>query len=49
MVKDGLVVINGNGLKLVDEARPYVRNVCMAFDLRLKRNEPGSRNYSMAV
>jgi oxygen-independent coproporphyrinogen-3 oxidase len=49
MEADGLVELVENGLKLPDEARPFVRNVCMAFDLRLLRNAPTTRIFSMTI
>ena len=49
MQEDGLVVITENGLHLPEHARPFVRNVCMAFDLRLIRNKPTTRIFSMTI
>ncbi len=49
MVADGLVEITANGLRITPEGRPFVRNVCMAFDLRLKRNRPETQLFSMTV
>lgn len=49
MEQDGLVEISENGLKLPEHARPFVRNVCMAFDLRLIRNKPSTRIFSMTI
>ncbi len=49
MEKDGLVEISSEGLKLPEGARPFVRNICMAFDLRLLRNKPKTRVFSMTI
>ncbi|MCB9224772.1 MAG: oxygen-independent coproporphyrinogen III oxidase [Crocinitomicaceae bacterium] len=49
MEKDGLVEISETGLKLPDHARPFVRNICMAFDLRLIENKPTTRIFSMTI
>lgn len=49
MEADGLVILTENGLQLPDHARPFVRNVCMAFDLRLIRNKPATRIFSMTI
>ncbi|MGB0882879.1 MAG: coproporphyrinogen III oxidase, partial [Vicingaceae bacterium] len=46
---DGLVTITENGLSLPEKARPFVRNVCMAFDLQLIRNKPTTRIFSMTI
>jgi len=49
MEHDGLVKITENGLTLPEKARPFVRNVCMAFDLQLIRNKPTTRIFSMTI
>jgi oxygen-independent coproporphyrinogen-3 oxidase len=49
MEQDGLVEVTDTGLKLPEHARPFVRNVCMAFDLRLIRNKPSTRIFSMTI
>lgn len=49
MEKDGLVNIYADGLSLPEHARPYLRNVCMVFDLHLIRNRPQTRIFSMTI
>jgi oxygen-independent coproporphyrinogen-3 oxidase len=49
MEEDGLVQITETGLSLPEHARPFVRNVCMAFDLHLIRNKPTTRIFSMTI
>lgn len=49
MQQDGLVQITENGLSLPEKARPFVRNICMAFDLQLIRNKPTTRVFSMTI
>lgn len=49
MESDGLVQIHENGLSVPEHARPYVRNICMAFDLHLIRNKPQTRVFSMTI
>ncbi|MCB9196652.1 MAG: oxygen-independent coproporphyrinogen III oxidase [Flavobacteriales bacterium] len=49
MELDGLVIIEKDRLYLPESARPFVRNVCMAFDLRLIRNQPKTRIFSMTI
>ncbi|HHC79995.1 MAG TPA: oxygen-independent coproporphyrinogen III oxidase [Flavobacteriia bacterium] len=46
---DGLVLITKYGLVIPKVARAFVRNVCMAFDLRLVRNKPDTQLFSMTV
>ncbi len=49
MQNDGLVEITENGLTVPEHARPFVRNVCMAFDLRLIEKKSSTRIFSMTV
>lgn len=49
MADDGLVILSENGLRLPEHAHPFVRNVCMAFDLRLLRKKPTTRVFSMTI
>lgn len=49
MELDGLVQMRENGLSLPENARPFVRNICMAFDLQLIRNKPTTRIFSMTI
>jgi oxygen-independent coproporphyrinogen-3 oxidase len=49
MEQDGLVSLTENGLSVPEKARPFVRNICMAFDLRLIRNKPTTRIFSMTI
>jgi len=49
MQADGLVFIDGNTLTVPEKARPYVRNICMAFDKRLHNNKPETKLFSMTI
>ncbi len=49
MEADGLVIMHSDGLQVPEQARPYVRNICMAFDLRLIRKKPSTRVFSMTI
>jgi oxygen-independent coproporphyrinogen-3 oxidase len=44
-----LIILNDNLLKVTEKGRTFVRNIAMAFDLRLIRNQPESRIFSMTV
>jgi len=46
---DKLIEIHPDFVKILDKGRPFVRNVCMAFDLRLKRKAPDTQLFSMTV
>lgn len=49
MISDGLVILTETGIKLPEAAKPFLRNVCMAFDLRLVRKAPTTRVFSMTI
>jgi oxygen-independent coproporphyrinogen-3 oxidase len=49
MEADGLVELSKNKLVVPEHARPFVRNICMAFDLRLLRKAPDTRIFSMTI
>ncbi len=49
METDGLIVIENNALTVTEKGKPFVRNICMAFDLRLKRKAPQTQLFSMTV
>ena len=49
MEADGLVELSNNKLIVPEHARPFVRNICMAFDLRLLRDAPDARIFSMTI
>ena len=49
MEHDGLIEISSNSIKVTTKGRPFVRNVCMAFDLRLQRNKPETKLFSMTI
>lgn len=46
---DDLIVIEENKIKITEAGRPFVRNICMAFDLHLKRKSPETNLFSMTV
>ena len=49
MEKDGLIRIFPHAIEVTDAGKPFVRNICMAFDLRLKSNVPTTRIFSMTI
>lgn len=49
MEADGLVAIGKDSIEITEDGRPYVRNVCMAFDLLLQKNKPETQLFSMTV
>ncbi len=49
MESDGLVVVGPNSISVTKKGRPFVRNISMAFDLKLHRKKPETRIFSMTV
>ncbi|HRM13333.1 MAG TPA: coproporphyrinogen III oxidase, partial [Flavobacterium sp.] len=49
MENDGLLIIKENSIAVTEKGKPYVRNICMAFDLRLKRKAPETELFSMTI
>lgn len=49
MELDGLVNTNNSKLFVTEAGRPFVRNVCMAFDLLMHRKAPEKRVFSMTI
>ncbi len=49
METDGLIEISTTSITVTEKGKPFVRNICMAFDLRLKRNAPQTQLFSMTV
>jgi len=47
--KDGLVIIQPTEIIIPKKARSFVRNICMAFDLRLVASKPDTQIFSMTV
>ncbi|MGX7668424.1 oxygen-independent coproporphyrinogen III oxidase [Flavobacterium pedocola] len=49
MENDDLLIIQHNAITVTEQGKPFVRNICMAFDLRLKRKAPLTQLFSMTV
>ena len=49
MQQDGLLTISENTLTVTEAGKPFVRNVCLPFDLRLQRKIPTTKLFSMTV
>ena len=47
--QDDLLEFESNGIRVTDKGKPFVRNICMAFDLRLQRKKPETQLFSMTV
>lgn len=46
---DGLVQIDSKYIKVTEKGRPFIRNIGMAFDLKLHRKQPETKMFSMTV
>lgn len=49
MQDDGLLEIKPQSIRVTEQGKAFVRNICMAFDLHLKRRRPESRIFSMTI
>ena len=49
MRDDGLLEIKSQSIRVTEQGKAFVRNICMAFDLHLKRRRPESRIFSMTI
>ena len=49
MKQDGLVTFGSDEIRVPEEGRPFIRNICMAFDVLLHRKEPETRLFSMTI
>lgn len=47
--QDGLVHLNEYSLTVPEKGRPFVRNICMAFDVALRRTKPETRIFSSTI
>lgn len=49
MEEDGLLQLEKERITVTEAGKPFVRNICMAFDLRLKRKAPETKLFSMTI
>ena len=49
MQDDGFLTIQDDTITVTEKGKPFVRNICMAFDLLLKRKAPETALFSMTV
>ncbi len=49
MQNDGLLTIKDNTIDVTAKGQPFVRNICMAFDLLLQQKQPNTQLFSMTV
>ncbi|WP_291275156.1 oxygen-independent coproporphyrinogen III oxidase [Flavobacterium sp.] len=49
MEQDDLIYLNDTSLQVTEKGKAFVRNICMAFDLRLMRKVPDTELFSMTI
>ena len=49
MLADGLVTLAENELRVTEAGKPFLRNACAFFDLRLRRAQPSARIFSSSI
>lgn len=49
MADDGLLRVHDDGLTVTPAGRPFIRNICMAFDARLWRRAPDTQLFSQTI
>jgi len=49
MEVDELLIIGDNSITVTEKGYPFVRNICMAFDVLLQRKQPEMQLFSMTI
>jgi oxygen-independent coproporphyrinogen-3 oxidase len=49
MESDALIIFENNSIQITEKGKPFVRNLCMAFDLRMKAKMPQTQLFSMTI
>jgi oxygen-independent coproporphyrinogen-3 oxidase len=49
LARDGLIELTPSSVAVTEAGKPFVRNVCMAFDARLARKAPDKPLFSRTV
>lgn len=49
MENDALLYFEDNALFVTEKGKPFIRNICMAFDLRLQEHKPETKIFSMTI
>lgn len=48
-IQDGLMEMSENSCVVTDKGRPFLRNICMAWDARLNRKSPDTQLFSKTI
>lgn len=46
---DGLLQFESKQVTVTEKGKPFIRNICMAFDLLLERKKPNTKLFSMTI
>lgn len=46
---DGFIKLENKHCEITEKGKPFLRNICMAFDARLERNTPTTRLFSQTI
>ena len=46
---DQLIEITNNKIIVTEKGKPFIRNICMAFDMHLHKKAPETRLFSMTI
>ena len=49
LIEDGLLSMDNKNVKIAEKGRPFIRNICMAFDLQLINKKPETRLFSQSL
>nr|MBP9889031.1 coproporphyrinogen III oxidase [Leptospiraceae bacterium] len=49
MEEDGLISWDNRVLAIQEAGKPFLRNICMGLDLRLRTKSPETRVFSQAI
>ncbi|MES3039074.1 MAG: oxygen-independent coproporphyrinogen III oxidase [Bdellovibrionota bacterium] len=49
MISDGLVEVKNMSVKVTEKGKPFLRNICVFFDMHLRRNQPQTRIFSQSI
>ncbi len=47
--KDELIIIDPKKITITQKGKPFIRNICMALDVRMKRQKPETALFSMTI
>ena len=47
--QDALLIFGNKHVSVTEEGKPFIRNICMAFDLLLQRKKPETKLFSMTI